>query len=144
VEEVDEGLLEHHWTLLVRQRFEMSEENPVELLAKRQRWLDELNESEGPPAETALGLLQAIYRNPMEPTSVRMRAASIAIPFESPKLSVTTVLGDEASFAAMLDRAIERSKAPPKVIDHRADETSPSVSWSGPMHRPIRRLRNEA
>jgi hypothetical protein len=121
----------------------MSEENPFELLAKRQRWLDELNESEGPPAETALGLLQAIYRNPMEPTSVRMRAASIAIAFESPKLAVTTLLADADSFGAMLDKAIARSQSPSRQIEHRVDETAPSVKWSGPILRPMRRLSDE-
>ena len=91
----------------------------------------------------ALGYLQSIYRNPMEPTSVRMRAASIAIAFESPKLAVTTLLADADSFGAMLDKAIARGQSPPKVIEHRADETAPSVKWSGPLLRPTRRLSSD-
>jgi hypothetical protein len=91
----------------------------------------------------ALDLLQSIYRDPRVPLPVRMRAASIAIPFESPKLSVTTVLGDEASFGAMLDRAIARSQSPPKMIEHRPGETAPSVKWSGPLSRPTRRLSSD-
>ena len=87
-----------------------------------------------------LEFLRAVYLNDQLPLSVRMRAAIEAAPYYHAKLSVTAVLGDEASFGAMLDRAIARSQAPPKVIQHRADETSPSVSWSGPMSRPVRRL----
>ena len=59
----------------------------------------------------ALGYLQSIYRNPLEPTSLRMRAAMAAIPFEVPKLAVTTNLSNE-NFAAMLDKAIARSRVP--------------------------------
>ena len=43
--------------------------------------------------------------------------------YETPKLAVTTNLSNE-SFAAMLDRAIARSRAPPKQIEHRPDETA--------------------
>jgi hypothetical protein len=40
-----------------------------------------------------------------------MRAAALAIPFETPKLAVTTNLSNE-NFAAMLDKAIARSRVP--------------------------------
>jgi len=59
----------------------------------------------------ALEHLQSIYRNPDEPAARRMRAAAIAIPFETPKLAVTTNLSNE-NFAAMLDKAIARSRVP--------------------------------
>jgi hypothetical protein len=85
------------------------------------------------PGETSLSFLRKIYRSPRQPIVRRMRAAALALPFESPKLAVTAVLGDEASFAAMLDRAIARSQAPPKLTEHRPDETAPSVQWSGPL-----------
>jgi len=40
-----------------------------------------------------------------------MRAATVALPYESPKLAVTALLRGEHSFAAALDRAIQRSNA---------------------------------
>jgi hypothetical protein len=56
----------------------------------------------------ALAYLQSIYRNPSEPDGRRMRAAMAALPFETPKLAVTTNISNE-NFAAMLDRAIAAS-----------------------------------
>ena len=55
-----------------------------------------------------------------------------AAPSKTPKLAVTTNLSNE-SFAAMLDRAIARSQAPPKQIEHRPDETAGGIAWSGPL-----------
>ncbi len=63
--------------------------------------------------ETALDHLQSIYRNPMEATSVRIRAAVECLPFESPKFTAVAVGHfQEGTFAELLDRAIERSRAP--------------------------------
>jgi hypothetical protein len=66
---------------------------------------------EAPSAESALELLREVYRSPKQPLSVRMRAAMAALPFETPKLAVTTNLSNE-NFAAMLDKAIARSRVP--------------------------------
>jgi hypothetical protein len=56
---------------------------------------------------TALELLRSVYQNPTLALSVRMRAASIAIPYESPKLAVTAVISDD-DFAARLDQRLRR------------------------------------
>ena len=85
---------------------------------------------------SALEYLQAIYRNPSEPDGRRMRAAMAALPFESPKLAVmaTSNLSGE-DFASMLERAIQRSREPQRVIEHRPGETKEPVQWSGPIGR---------
>jgi hypothetical protein len=63
----------------------------------------------------------------------RMRAAMAALQHEHPKLTAMAIDSmDGASFAAMFDKAIARSQAPPKMIEHRPGETAPSVKWSGP------------
>jgi hypothetical protein len=68
--------------------------------------------------QSALEYLQAIYKNPMLPDHVRMRAASLCLPFETPKLAVTGYVRDDSSFAEALERAVLRSDAAMKVIEH--------------------------
>jgi hypothetical protein len=81
---------------------------------------------EAPDGETALRLLQAVYRNKRAPLSIRMRAAALAIPYESPKLAVTALLHDEVSFAAALDRAIQRSAAGKVTLELEATPEAPN------------------
>jgi hypothetical protein len=80
---------------------------PAELLEEHQKRFDQINGDEIPPG-CALDYLQSIYKNPLQPTSLRMRAAAQALPFESPKLSATALL-DPEDFAQKLERAITRS-----------------------------------
>jgi hypothetical protein len=85
----------------------MSDDSPAELILAHQKRIDDLNGSEIEPTN-ALAFLQAIYRNPLQPLPVRLRAAIECLPFESPKLSATAILR-EGDFAVHLDRALERS-----------------------------------
>ena len=65
----------------------------------------------------ALGFLRHVYRDPLQPTGVRLRAAQIAIEYERPRLAMTALV-DGADFRARLERAIARSRSEPKVIEH--------------------------
>jgi hypothetical protein len=67
-------------------------------------------EVEESPVGSALEYLQSIYKNPMQPEHTRIRAAAMALPFESPKLAVTGHVNDSTSFAQALEKAIQRSR----------------------------------
>lgn len=86
-------------------------------IERQQAMIDEMNEREAPDGETALGLLQAVYRNKRVPLHTRIRCASLAIGYESPKLAVTGVVHDDASFAVALERAISRSREQSVTLD---------------------------
>ena len=104
------------------------------LEAQQQRDGDGSPELELASGEASLDFLQKVYRSSRQPLAVRMRAAAIALPFESPKptaMAVGSMNGEH--FAAMLERAIARTAAPPRQIEHRPDETAPGVSWTGPL-----------
>jgi hypothetical protein len=71
----------------------------------------------------ALQYLQSIYRDPSQEQHTRMRAAAMAIAFESPKLAVLATVGKE-DFGAILDRAVERSKR--VMVDVKPIEPKPA------------------
>jgi hypothetical protein len=62
-----------------------------------------------PANAKALDVLQAVYRSTRMPLHTRVRAAALALPFESPKLQATAIIAGDLDFAAKLDRAIQRS-----------------------------------
>jgi hypothetical protein len=73
--------------------------------------------------ETAHELLKAVYRSPLIPLAVRMRAAMAAIPFESPKLIATAIV-TEGSFAELLDRRLKRLEEM-KLLEHKTINNEP-------------------
>jgi hypothetical protein len=77
-----------------------------------------------PPGANSLEFLQAIYRSATQPMARRLKAASIAIAYESPKLSVTAMLDSRDSFAVQLEAAIARSR---KVLELHAAELAPPL-----------------
>jgi hypothetical protein len=67
---------------------------------------------------SGLPLLQMAYRGQVQLTPQQMRAAIEALPFEVPKLSATAITSmDEKSFAAQLERCIERSRSPVPMLN---------------------------
>ena len=72
----------------------------------RQAAFEDPDSIELPPGALSLEFLQAIYRSATQPMARRMKAASIAIAYESPKLSATLAVQADDSWAAKLKNAI--------------------------------------
>jgi hypothetical protein len=92
--------------------------NTLSEIEAQQRLVEELDAIELPEGATSLDFLRAVYRDPRQPMSRRMRAAVAALPFEVPKLAVTAVLEGGTDFASRLELARARSA---KVIESRAE-----------------------
>jgi hypothetical protein len=67
-----------------------------------------------PEGATSLHFMQAIYRDPKQPLTRRLRAAQIAIAYEHPKLAVT-VNTEITGFAAQME-AMNRASGRSNVI----------------------------
>jgi hypothetical protein len=81
---------------------------PAELLEERQKRFDQINGDE-PTPRCALEYLQTLYKNPLLPLPVRMRAAMAALPHESPRLSAVANI-DVADFSEKLEETITRTR----------------------------------
>jgi hypothetical protein len=76
-------------------------------------------EEREPEHVTSLEYLQRIYRDPTQPTSVRMRAAIEALAFENLRLSAVGVGALNAQdFASRLERAIRASDSARLIEGH--------------------------
>ena len=112
---------------------EMDELKLVNLYApsRQTAFADDEDTIELPPGASSLQFLQAIYRSPDQPMARRLKAASIAIQYESPKLAVTAVLDSHDSFAVQLEAAIARSR---KVLELHAAELAPPLPNGHVVH----------
>ena len=134
---------------------EMDELKLVDLYDPAQQTLGFGNDPESielPPGALSLEFLQAIYRSATQPMARRMKAASIAIAYESPKLSATLAVQADDSWAAKLKNAIARSskaeayrliQAAPTAANGQAanDHTTASVVSTASMRRPMAVIR---
>ena len=105
--------------------------NPAECdqnLASALAVFDDPEAIELPPGAMSLEFLQAIYRSATQPMARRLKAASIAIQYESPKLAVTAVVEGSDSLAVRLNRAIERSA---RVEAYRLIQAAPTAASNG-------------
>jgi hypothetical protein len=89
---------------------------------------------------TSLDFMQAVYLNESLPLNTRLRAAIEAAPYEHAKQPTALALGywNNESFAAQLDRAIERSQRPVLLIEGKAELVvqHPADELKRPFARP--------
>jgi hypothetical protein len=96
----------------------MEEEySPAEFIEERQRRVDEMNGLRVLPKgaiATELEFFEAVYLNENLPLGYRLKAAAERAKYTHVQLrAVAFSQMDQQSFAAALERAIERSKQPP-------------------------------
>jgi hypothetical protein len=95
-----------------------------------------------PPDVTAKQLLQMVYRGQVEVTPQQFNAAKVCLEYEQPKLTAVAIGHmDQSSFAAALERAIERSKSPPPVAALPAPVQHPASEVRKPFTLPRRNFR---
>jgi len=97
--------------------------SPTEIIKAHRKRVEE--EATIPDDMTILEIAAAIVRGKIKPSSMQTRMVIELLPYHMPKLSAVahaTMLGQD--FAAMLDRAIERTLAgpPTKLIESQAIE----------------------
>jgi hypothetical protein len=98
-------------------------DHPPQTLHSIGEVLDRIEAQQAEAAETFKGnahdLLVATYQGRYRPTPMQLRAAAIAIAYESPKLAVTAYIAED-DFAERLERALARSHNR-GLIEHRRE-----------------------
>ena len=94
----------------------------------------------------ALTYLQSIYNDPLQPDGMRMRAAGLALPHETPRLAVQAQISEQ-DFATLLDRRLARLEEMRRLESNggeqinakaiEADATQPEVK---PTPAPLARI----
>src|SRR5262245_52393002 len=94
------------------------------------------------PTAISLDLLRAVYRDPTQQLSTRMRAAMACLPFEVPKLAVTAVV-TENDIATLLDKRIAKYEKMQnaKMIEARPNAEPTNADARLPPSIPDRRYR---
>jgi hypothetical protein len=90
------------------------------------------DEIELTPNATSLDFMQAVYRDPSQPMTRRMRAAVAALPFEHPKLAVTENRYSFASEMEAMARQIGKSNVIGAPDGKMYDMSGPLPIPSGP------------
>jgi hypothetical protein len=92
------------------------------------------------PDAISLDLLQAVYRDPTQQLSIRIRCAMACLPFETPKLLATAIV-NEGSFAELLDQRLKRIEQMKLIEAKPTNENGGSVDARLPPPIPDRRYR---
>jgi hypothetical protein len=86
-------------------------------------------------------LADMVVRGKMKLSQPQLRLLIELLPYHSPKLTaIASSVMDSQSFGALLDRAIERSRQPLKLIEAQPVETVSSEVMQKPFARMRRRI----
>ena len=104
-----------------------------------------MNFEELRPPVDALDYLKSVYCDPLQPTHTRLKAASIAIEYERPRLAVNAQI-EGRDLATMLDRANGRiaklRSEPQKVETEKVKVDSIADILDPPQNPPVKPLQS--
>jgi hypothetical protein len=107
--------------------------NTLSEIEAQQRLVDELDAIELPEGASSLDFLRAIYRDPRQPMTRRMRAAVAALPFECPKLAVTAVVEGSSDFATRWPALVPLGSSRPGLKRRSPLCPRPIFAWPRPF-----------